>query len=1135
MMPRGPDFSSFAGAAPECRLHSPTPLSDSLGQTSNPENSDVTIVVESLRSASVEARQTRHPVTRPSMPSNRPRSSDLLKDNDGWIDPKFRLLEKLGEGGFGLVYKAEQVQPIARLVAVKILKAGADSGEVIARFDLERQSLAMMEHPNIAKVLDAGETDLGLPFFVMELVRGRSLTSHVKLKSLDRRARIELFKEVCHAVHHAHQKGIIHRDLKPSNILVCDESGRDVPKVIDFGIAKLLENKELSVTLATGIEQIVGTPGYISPEQIEHGSSKVDTRSDVYALGSILFELLTGRPLITQAELSARPLHHILRDQAENDPPKPSSIEPTLKGDLDWIILKALEREPDRRYGSADDLIDDLEHFLKDEPVSATPPSRGYVLRKFVRRHRLAVSAAAAVLAAVLIGGITSTAMYYRAERNRVAALKASSLSDTRMAAQLQVGPAADFSGSVALLTRALRTDPDNGEAAANLLSLLAHGSLMHSLSPQLPLPQGCREARLVALSPSQQKVVAVSRLSNHEVLSCWPVSGGPRRDEHLPDGVLVTTMQMSPDGSELYFGRDDGVVMRWSLKSGKPPQALQPRLPPARQNQPQSALSLAISGDGRTLAAGGDYGRIQVWDLGQPEQEARVLDHPAPKGVQTPINHLVLDFLGSVAATGSNTSGGDQVRVRGVAAVWDLQSGEIIGDLVQVDEGLSAIAVQAPRQWLAFGLNDGSAHVVHYTQTEEVIGELKHPSAVTRLSFEAGGSMLVVGDGGGFVHAWDMTSGKPALPARAHDGAIVDLGQSQQAGLMVSVSRHGEFQVWDMRSGQVRSQRLRHSLSAVSLSNDASVLVMAPRYQGFVQAWRVHSRMTTRRFEGGRIAGLDQAPPKPARAAIKGNLLAYDAASDLAALAAGADGQLQLWHWSQGRELGRSFKHPPAVGALAFNRKAGLLATAGRDQEVRFWRMPQGPEASVEPTGLVLRFDRFISAIAFDDLGRRLVSVSDDGELRIWDAVSGASLTPPIRIGARVSALSVEPKSQRLLFRVEQQGWYSLPMPALHPAPLPAWFLELAEALCRRRLSSDSKSEDLDISVLEQARQKLAGLKSDEAATGYKSWAQWLLADPRSRPLSPQDSEPLPVYLQRLQQSKDEAAAEEVHWLSSP
>lgn len=1109
-------------------------MSDSTDQLPDPENSDVTIVVESLRSASVEARQTRHPVTRPSMPSNRPRSSDLLKDNDGWIDPKFRLLEKLGEGGFGLVYKAEQVQPIARLVAVKILKAGADSGEVIARFDLERQSLAMMEHPNIAKVLDAGETDLGLPFFVMELVRGRSLTSHVKLKSLDRRARIELFKEVCHAVHHAHQKGIIHRDLKPSNILVCDESGRDVPKVIDFGIAKLLENKELSVTLATGIEQIVGTPGYISPEQIEHGSSKVDTRSDVYALGSILFELLTGRPLITQAELSARPLHHILRDQAENDPPKPSSIEPTLKGDLDWIILKALEREPDRRYGSADDLIEDLEHFLKDEPVSATPPSRGYVLRKFVRRHRLAVAAAAAVLAAVLIGGITSTAMYYRAERNRVAALKASSLSDTRMAAQLQVGAAADLSSSVALLTRALRTDPDNREASANLLSLLSHGSLMHTISPQLRLPQGVQEARLVAMSASQSTVVAVSRLGQHEVLSSWPLEGGTRQDEHLPDGVLVTAMQMSADGQEVYLARDDGAVMRWSLKGPQKLSRLEPVMPPAPKGGPQSALSLALSGDGRTLAAGGDYGRIQIWDLGQPKEPAKVLDHPAPKGVQTPINHLVLDYLGSVVASGSNTSGGDQLRVRGVAAVWDLQTGEIIGDLIQAEESISALAVQAPRQWLAFGLNGGSAHVVHYTQMEEVVGELKHPSAVTRLSFEAGGSMLVVGDGGGFVHAWDMSNGKPRIPARAHDGAIIELGQSQQAGLMVSVSRHGEFQVWDMRSGQVRSQRLRHSLSALGLTADAGMLVMAPRYQGFVQAWRVHSRMTTRRFEGASLAGFDKPVPKPVNPRIKGNLLAFDADSNLAAVASGVEGEVQLWDWSSGLPWGRGFRHPPAVGALAMSAKAGLLATAGRDQEVRFWRL--GKEGGAQPTGLVLRFDRFISALAFDGAGRRLATVSDEGELRLWDAQSGASLSPPIRVGAQVAAMHLDEAAQRLFFKVDKQGWYSLPLPAFDAEALPAWFLQLAEALCRRRLSADSRSEDLEIDALLQARSELAQLHTDGAAPqSLRRFADWLLADPRSRALSPMESESLENYLKRLGQSKEEAAAEEVHWLTSP
>jgi serine/threonine protein kinase len=403
----------------------------------------------------------------------------LLEDNDGWIDGKFRLLEKLGEGGFGLVYKAEQVQPIHRLVAVKVLKAGMDTQQVIARFDTERQSLALMEHPNIARVLDAGETERGQPYFVMELVRGRSITSYAKKKELSIQQRIELFISVCHAVNHAHQKGIIHRDLKPSNVMVMEEDGVPVPKVIDFGIAKVLEQKNIRQTLATGMDQLVGTPGYISPEQIEHGSSHVDTRSDVYALGSILLELLSGKPLITPADLANRPMHQILRDQVEIDPPKPSSREPALKGDLDWIILKALERDPSRRYGNADDLADDLRRFLNFQPVHACPPSKGYLLKKFVRRHRVGVAASSAVALAVLAGGIISTALYLESEKNRTAARKASSISDGQMAGQLQLTERTDYHSSVALLSRALRTDPDNAEAATNLLSLLEHAHLI--------------------------------------------------------------------------------------------------------------------------------------------------------------------------------------------------------------------------------------------------------------------------------------------------------------------------------------------------------------------------------------------------------------------------------------------------------------------------------------------------------------------------------------------------------------------------------------------------------------------------------------------------------------------------------
>lgn len=1084
----------------------------------------MTVVVPDLHTAATQARASRSP-TIPSL-GGRARSANLLEDNDGWIDGKFRLLDKLGEGGFGLVYKAEQVQPIHRLVAVKILKAGMDTQQVIARFDTERQSLALMEHPNIARVLDAGETERGQPYFVMELVRGRSITSYAREKKLSLRQRIELFIPVCQAVNHAHQKGIIHRDLKPSNVMVMEEDGLPVPKVIDFGIAKVLEQKNISDTLATGMDQLVGTPGYISPEQIEHGSSHVDTRSDVYALGSILLELLSGRGLVSAADLANRPLHQILRDQVEVDPPRPSSREPSLKGDLDWIILKALERDPARRYGNADDLADDLRRYLHDQPVRACPPSRGYLIQKFVRRHRVGVSAAAAVALAVLIGAVTSTLLYLESEKNRLAARKASSVSDGRMAVQLQNAEPPDYHSSMALLCRALRTDPGNMEAATNLLSLLEHGHLIQPATSELALPPGVVEARLIAVSRQAEKVLAVSKPAGggREILSLWNMTTGQRQDHELPQDVLATVLLVSRDGSLAYLARDDGQVMRWNLKDGSHGM-MTPRMPGGADGAVQSVLSMTASGDGRTLVAGGDNGSILVWNVELPEAEARVLSHPTPQGGRTPILSLTMDYLGTLAASASNSNGVDGGGVvRGVVAVWDLLEGRILGDLVQVEEGVSAVAIHREKELLAIGLHGGGLHVLNYRALEEAVPELKHPSAVTSLAFNSDASTLVVGDGGGYLHAWDMSGGRPRFPAQRHDGEIMALASSPERGVFVSVSRHGEVQVWDSTTGARLGQRLRHSLVEVAVTPDASLLAMAPRYSSHVQVWRIHQRMTTRRFLAGPEEDLVKAPAASGDApvALKDAAVLGWNANRAWVAAADADGRVQVLRAADGRPMGPAVEHPPAVGAVALSGDGRLLVTSGRDQEVRFWDAPSGVA-----TGTVIRFDAFVGALALSQDGARLVTVTDDGEARVWDTAGGVSLTPPFRLGPGVDALFVRPDAKDFVYRLPEAGWFELPMPAPSTG-LPGWFLDLAEAQARRRLTPDGRTDALTLQDWQNAVKAVPAAAPGGEDVAHR-WARWLLAAPQKRTLFPGDDEPLAAYLETLEKRGSQPARAEL------
>jgi serine/threonine protein kinase/tetratricopeptide (TPR) repeat protein len=365
------------------------------------------------------------------------RAAKPPEETVGTFIGRYKLLQRIGEGGCGTVYMAEQEEPVRRRVALKVIKLGMDTKEVISRFEAERQALAMMDHPNIAKVLEAGATDTGRPFFAMELVRGVPITKYCDEQRLSTSARLGLFTQVCHAVQHAHQKGIIHRDLKPSNILVTLHDGVPVPKVIDFGIAKATHGRLTDNTLFTAFEQFIGTPAYMSPEQAEMSSLDIDTRSDIYSLGVLLYELLTGRTPFEGKELMQAGLDEMRRQIREVEPPRPSTRLGTLEkatltamaqhrhtdsqklvsqvgGDLDWIVMRCLEKDRTRRYDTANSLADDIGRHLGNEPVTARPPSTAYRLGKAIRRNKIAFGAGAAIAASLTIGIIVSTAAYLK-------------------------------------------------------------------------------------------------------------------------------------------------------------------------------------------------------------------------------------------------------------------------------------------------------------------------------------------------------------------------------------------------------------------------------------------------------------------------------------------------------------------------------------------------------------------------------------------------------------------------------------------------------------------------------------------------------------------------------------------------
>jgi serine/threonine protein kinase len=410
-----------------------------------------------------------HPPTRTSGPSGP--SDTLVMDNDATITAtseigvlsseeapgdvigRYKLVEKIGEGGFGMVYMAEQTEPVQRNVALKIIKMGMDTRQVVARFEAERQALALMDHPNIAKVLDAGATDTGRPFFVMEFVRGTKITEYCDRNKLSTGKRLDLFILVCRAIEHAHQKGIIHRDIKPSNILVTLNDGAAVPKVIDFGIAKATQGHLTEKTVHTQFDQFIGTPAYMSPEQAEAGGLDIDTRSDIYSLGVLLYELLTGETPLESKNLLSRGYDEMRRLIQEWEPQRPSirldkqkaeeqtttakrhgtdapKLIKMVRGDLDWVVMKCLEKDRARRYDTAAQLTAEIQRFLANEPVMARPPSNLYRFKKLVRRNRLVFAAGSVILAALIAGLCVTSWFVIKEKQARDAAEQASQNSE---------------------------------------------------------------------------------------------------------------------------------------------------------------------------------------------------------------------------------------------------------------------------------------------------------------------------------------------------------------------------------------------------------------------------------------------------------------------------------------------------------------------------------------------------------------------------------------------------------------------------------------------------------------------------------------------------------------------------------
>jgi WD40 repeat protein/serine/threonine protein kinase len=975
---------------------------------------------------------------------------------DSVIGP-YRLLEQIGEGGFGIVFMAEQQQPVRRKVALKVLKPGMDTRQVVARFEAERQALALMDHPHIAHVLDAGATESGRPYFVMELIRGIPLTVFCDESRLTLRERLELFVTVCQAVHHAHQKGIIHRDLKPSNVLVTLRDGKPEVKVIDFGIAKALGQERLTEkTLCTGFAQMLGTPLYMSPEQAELSGQDVDTRTDIYALGVLLYELLTGTTPFDKERMKEASYDEIRRIIREEEPVKPSTRMSTLgqaattvsanrksepkplsklfRGELDWIVMKALEKDRNRRYDAASSFAADVRRYLGDEPVQACPPSAWYRLRKFARRNKVALITASAIAIVILLavaGLAFSTTLTWQANKElrleRGRAEEQTQLARRLLyASDINVARQAWEEGNLTRARELLeRQRPQPGSEDLRgfewrYLWRLCRDSSLHTLAGHT------RGVNAVRFSPDGKMIASAS---NDGTVRLWDV--GTRREIVPLRGheESVNSLAFAPDGKTLATAGYDGLIILWDMASRQRVDSLRPK---------GGLTGVAFTPDGKILASCNADGRITRWDVTSRQEVDTLSGYSWSRVAFSPDGRFLAAGsydstvrLWELATRKENSLRGHTAYVIGLAfspngkalasagndatvRLWDLATKQEVYTLRGHTAPIDSLAYSPDGKILVTGGGDSTVKLWDMTSWQEVRTLRGHTSPVTAVAFSPDGETLVTGSWDNTIKLWDIaTKGEPNFLA-GHEGSVYSLTFSPDGRTLASGGGYDQtVKLWDLASGrQVALTGNQGQVWSVAFSPSGHTLATTSRGDRTVRLWDVATRRQLARFahqfdvrwaafsadgkmvianDGDRLRLWDIATGRERAAPLPGCRYAFSPDGKTLAIG-GADGTIRLWDIRSWETIAALAGHPAitegraahtadAISGLAFSPDGQMLASTGRDLTVRLWNLATGREIAC-----LKGHTDSIWTVAFAPDGKTVATCSRDGTVKLWN-----------------------------------------------------------------------------------------------------------------------------------------------------
>jgi WD40 repeat protein len=993
---------------------------------------------------------------------------------------RYKVLQQIGEGGCGVVYMADQEEPVRRRVALKVIKLGMDTGNVIARFEAERQALALMDHPNIARVLDAGATETGRPYFVMELVKGIPITRYCDEINLSTVTRLGLFIQVCQAIQHAHQKGIIHRDIKPSNILVGEHDGVPVPKIIDFGIAKATTDQRLTDrTLFTAFEQFIGTPAYMSPEQAKLSGLDIDTRSDIYSLGVLLYELLVGKTPFESKRLLESGLDEIRRIIREEEPMRPSmrldaldAAEQTkvarhrqsdapkllhvIRGDLDWIVMKCLDKDRARRYETANGLAMDLQRYLNNEPVVARPPSAAYRLQKAFRRHRLAFAAGTAIASALILGVIGTTLGLLRAEKlrqvaeaarqgeSRLREIAVKSLEgekQQRMRAEAQ---------ELAARRSAYSSDMNLAQQALTLNNL---GRARRLLNRQRPQP-GQRDLR----DWEWRYLWSQTRADDQETFFA-----GTNRLFHplsfSADGALLAREE---EGETIV---SDLVSHRWVFRR---PNALRPvfshrggRLAfvdASSTNPVIGLLDIATQVESRFKTACGKT----RW-IGFTPDDRRLLAASSRPGDETRIEDSY-DLTAWDVDTGRelwrrpigfpSTQNGRPYAISpdGAALAAVLPDGRV--QVLETRDGRERFTITVTEE-LSITVTfspDNATLLTGAGYTDSTIrlwdarngkpaGSLEgHRSWVSDLLFTVEGKLLISSSGDQTIRLWDWATLKPAGVLRGHLDEVDGLALAPNGRTLASRCKDGSIYLWDVTKP---SRHLGYEILSSHL--DSSSIVFTPdsrsilgvELNGGVAVWDSSTLKETRRLQGDLTNGSDTVISPDARWVMRGDadgrLRVWDARNGLESTnfvaAAGrfypwitengkflvtlysrpTNTVLEAWHtdtWQRKSSLTLPFKS----GAWAFTTSRPNSFVIATDRGLRFFdvtKLDQAPQ-QIESRGELL-------ALATSPDGRMGAGAYEDGSVRLWEMATLKQLESLKGFLLAANSVAFSPDGRRL------------------------------------------------------------------------------------------------------------------------